>query len=234
MKTTAVVISCEHGGNTVPLTYQPLFAQLEEELRSHRAFDFGAFDIATFLSETHQFNFSYSTTTRLLIDCNRSLSNPCCFSEYTRRLPNDKKKEIIENYYLPHRQQTENYIKAHLEKGHQVLHLSIHTFTPIFNGKPRTAALGLLYDPCRHGEKEVARLWSSLLTRHPPSYRVRMNYPYRGESDSLTSYLRKKYTEEQYLGIEVETNQALLQDGNSIAELKSILSDTLKELLQLL
>lgn len=234
MKSTILFISCEHGGNDIPPSYQHLFAEQQSVLDSHLGFDFGSLSLAKALSETCECRHTFTTTSRLLVDCNRSKTNPRVFSEFTNTLPKSEKQNIINHHYLPYRNQAEGFIQNYIEQGSQVLHLSMHTFTPVFNSITRNAAIGLLYDPSRHGEKEVARLWYSLLTQYPPSYRIRMNYPYRGGSDGFTSSLRKKYTEEQYLGIEVETNQAILQDPHSFAEVQTILSASLKELLQLL
>jgi predicted N-formylglutamate amidohydrolase len=234
MKTTIPVISCEHAGNDIPNAYLPLFAQQEAILNTHRAFDIGAFDIAEALYTTCQCPHVHTTISRLLIDCNRSLSNRALFSEFTQSLSSTEKQTLIDTHYLPYRKQAEDLIQQQIDQGKQVLHLSIHTFTPMFKEKPRTTAIGLLYDPHRHGEKEVARVWSSLLTNYSPCYRVRMNYPYRGVSDGFTSLLRKQHPEDHYLGIEVEINQALLQDQASFSELNMILSDSLVALLQLL
>ncbi len=51
------------------------------------------------------------------------------------------------------------YWKNNIQNNQQVLHLSIHTFNPVEKGKMHNAAIGLLYDPKRHAEKEVARIF---------------------------------------------------------------------------
>jgi len=234
MKSTVLVISCEHGGNDVPAEYRHLFAQHKDVMESHRAVDFGALDIADKLAQLFNCQHTKTTVSRLLIDCNRSLSNRNCFSEFSRHLPEADKQKLIAEHYLPYRRQTESLIKKHIDQGRQVLHLSIHTFTPELNGISRNAAIGLLYDPSRHGEQEVARLWHELLLAETPAYRVRKNYPYRGNTDGFTSALRQLYSEENYLGFEVENNQALLQDKQSFDQLMHALSHSLKELLLLL
>ena len=104
----------------------------------------------------------------------------------------------------------------------------------MFEGITRNAGIGLLYDPKRHGEKEVAREWAGLLNQQTPTYRVRMNYPYSGSSDGFTTTLRKQHPEKDYLGIELEINQTLVKDEESLNAVISALSQSLKELLQLL
>ena len=149
-------------------------------------------------------------------------------------MPVEEKQKLIDHYYLPFRQQIETLVKAQVDNGCQVLHLSIHSFTPELNGIVRNAGIGLLYDHARHGEQEVARIWRGLLLQQTPTYRVRMNYPYHGNTDSVTTSLRKHYTEHDYLGFEVESNQALLMDKESRHQVAKALSSSLQELVQLL
>ena len=234
MKPTILFLSCEHAVETVPPVYRHLFHQHESILQTHRAIDFGALEVATHLSQTFACEFVQATVSRLLIDCNRSLTNASCFSEFTEQLPPAEKQQLIDQYYLPYRNHCEALLKAHIELGHQVLHLSIHSFTPVFKGITRNAGIGLLYDPKRHGEKEVARQWHGLLSQETPTYRVRMNYPYSGSSDGFTTALRKQYTEHEYLGIEVEMNQAIVKDREALQPMANTLSRSLKELLLLL
>ncbi len=233
MKPTILFISCEHAVNTVPPAYRHLFHTQESLLQTHRAIDFGALDIAIHLKQTFGCDYTQATVTRLLIDCNRSLTHPHCFSEFSKPLSDDEKQRLIDQYYLPYRQQTEAQIKYHIERGHQVLHLSCHSFTSTLNDIIRNAGIGLLYDPKRHGEKEVARQWHGLLSQQT-DYRIRMNYPYRGCNDGFTSDLRKRYPEKDYLGLELEINQVLVQDKASFDALAKALSTSLSELLQLL
>lgn len=233
-KPIALHISCEHAVNTVPPEYLHLFKGQEDVLQTHRGIDLGALDIADHLSQVFPCSYTQATVCRLVIDCNRSLSHSHCFSKFSNKLSIEEKQYLIDQYYLPFRQKTENLIKEQIENGCQVLHLSIHSFTPELNGVVRNAGIGLLYDHARHGEREVARIWRSLLLQQTPSYRVRMNYPYYGNTDAFTSSLRKHYTEHDYLGFEIENNEALLKERESRIEVANVLSSSLQELLQML
>ncbi|HBI21124.1 MAG TPA: N-formylglutamate amidohydrolase, partial [Legionella sp.] len=51
----------------------------------------------------------------------------------------------------------------------------------------------------------------------------------RGNSDGLTQALRQRYTEHDYLGLEVESNQALLTDETSRGELSHALSSSFSQ-----
>ncbi len=231
MNNLALVISCEHAVDAVPEQYLPLFAPFKPLLASHRGIDFGALDIARYLTKQIPSDFIQATSTRLLIDCNRNVNHPQCFSEVTKNLSAEEKQHIMDNYYWPFRHQTIAKIKQHIENGSQVLHLSIHSFTPVFDGVMRNADIGLLYDPQRASEKILASQWKKELKKLAPEYRIRMNYPYKGISDGFTSMMRKRYTASEYIGIELESNQAITLDNEKIVNLKKIFADSLLKLI---
>lgn len=231
MKEIALVVSCEHAVNTVPEVYQPLFAPYLHLLDTHSGIDFGALFIAEDFKKIFNCDFVQAEATRLLIDCNRSLSHRQCFSKVTSSLPKEEKAILIQQYYLPFRQQVENNIKKHLQKGKQVLHLSVHTFTPYLNGLKRNTDIGLLYDPKRVSEKTLARRWQQQFKQEDRNLRVRLNYPYRGITDGFTAVLRRQFLNDDYIGLEIEANQALVEDLKFLRYLSSLYIQTLKPLL---
>ena len=167
MKKIALVISCEHAVDTVPEEYLPIFQPFNELLNSHRGIDFGALTIAKHLKETLPCDFVQAHTTRLLIDCNRSLNRPSCFSEITTPLPQEEKIKIIEQYYRPFREQVINLIQKNINQKLQVWHLSIHSFTPVMNNIIRNTDIGFLYNPQRSSEKSLCEsALGCLSTRH--------------------------------------------------------------------
>lgn len=201
------IITCEHGGNIIPDEYQHLFVNAEDTLMSHRGWDPGALTLA---NEIHIFlkaPLFYSETSRLLIELNRSLHHPALFSSFTKTLSLKDKNDIIQQHYLPYRNGVERKIQSLIDQGFQVIHLSIHSFTPTLNGQERNCDIGLLYDP--QNEKEFCIQWKKNLQVQEPDWRIRMNYPYKGTSDGFTTSLRKKFNE-NYQGIELEVNQELL------------------------
>lgn len=113
---------------------------------------------------------------------------------------------MIKEYYLAYRQTIDQQINWWQTKHEEVLHLSIHSFTPVFNGVNRNCDVGILYDPTHQKEKEFARLFKKNILKINPELVVRFNYPYLGKADGFTSFLRKKY-KTFYTGIEIELNQ---------------------------
>lgn len=200
-----LVLTCEHAGNRLPQEYKNLFQDAGEILNSHRGFDPGAHDLYCHLKKLASLERAHRES-RLLIEVNRSLHHPALFSEFTRALTSEAKNQIIRTYYLPYRTEVENAISNYIKEGEEVLHLSIHSFTPVLNGNVRKADIGLLYDPTRKAEKDWCGDLKRELAQIDNSLRLRMNYPYRGSSDGFNTYLRKRFMA-NYIGIEIEVNQ---------------------------
>lgn len=202
-----LIVTCEHGGNRVPAEYRHLFDGWERVLASHAGHDPGALDLARDMAKAFDAPLVSSTTSRLLIELNRSPGHPKRWSERTRDLPQADKERILARYYLPYRRAVRGHIDAVLRSGQRVLHVSSHSFTPVLDGVVRQTDIGVLYDPQRAPERALAERWAALLRQHVAPLRVRRNYPYRGISDGLTTFLRRSLAPELYSGIELEVNQ---------------------------
>lgn len=202
-----ILVTCEHGGNEVPAAYRTLFRGRRGLLDSHRGFDIGALEAARFLRRRLRAPLICSIVTRLLVDLNRSVGHPRLFSEFSRGLDAEARGRVVERYYRPYRRRVQDWIGAAIGEGGSVLHLSVHSFTPVLNRQPRRADVGLLYDPRRSGELAFCREWRKRLRVAAPALRVRRNYPYRGTSDGLIPALRRQFPAARYIGIEVEINQ---------------------------
>ncbi len=204
---TALVITCEHGGNQVPAPYRHLFCNSDTLLESHRGFDPGALVMATALAKNFGAPLLSSTVSRLVVDLNRSIGHRTQHMETMRKLSAAIRQEIIEHYYHPYRTKAERLVARGIARRGRVIHLSCHSFTNNFNGVVRDADIGLLYDPARQGERAFCAHWKAVLKVSAPDLVVRRNFPYEGRNDGLTSALRKKFPADVYLGIELELNQ---------------------------
>jgi predicted N-formylglutamate amidohydrolase len=224
-----LILTCEHGGNEIPQEYKDIFKEAGSVLETHRGFDPGALDLFNYLKEIATFS-KFSSTSRLLIETNRSLENPELFSEFTTNLPSEEKKKIIEIFYDPYRNSVEEKISALISEGKKVLHLAIHSFTPILKGKVRAADIGILFDPAKVEEAEFAANFKDKILRQDKELNIKFNYPYLGIDDGFTTYLRKKYPE-KYLGIELEINQNLSWGNKMETGFKNNILEALQNLL---
>ena len=221
------LVSCEHGGNRVPKLYRSLFSGAGALLQSHRGYDIGALAFARKLAAALGVPLHVNGVTRLLVDANRSLSSRTLFSEFSRNLPAFRRESILATYYHPYRRVIDAEVSAAIASGARVIHLSVHSFTPVFAGAVRRADIGLLYDPRRRAELVLCRQWQQRLQREGAGLRVLCNDPYRGTSDSVVTALRRLHDEKSYLGIEIEINQKYPQgDQISWRRLQSLLVDT--------
>ncbi|MGV3538805.1 MAG: N-formylglutamate amidohydrolase [Rufibacter sp.] len=201
-----IVITCEHGGNEIPAAYANLFDGAEEVLNTHRGYDLGALELYKRFASNSDFA-HHSTTSRLLVELNRSLHHPKLFSEFTQALQPKEKEQILKAYYQPYRQQIEQKLTHWVAQGEVILHLSVHSFTPVFDNKVRNADVGLLYDPSREREQLFSAHWRKQFQQRAPWAKVRYNYPYKGTADGFVTHLRKLFPAAHYAGIELEVNQ---------------------------
>lgn len=207
------LVTCEHGGNRVAPRYLPLFAGCEALLASHRGYDPGALTLARELARALDAPLFASTTSRLVVDLNRSIGHPRLHSAQVRDAPAAVRGEILARYYRSYRRRAETLVAQALARGERVIHISSHSFTPVLNHKVRMADIGLLYDPARPDERVLCEHWRAALIAHAPGMVVRRNYPYTGKSDGFCSYLRKRFPADRYAGIELEVNQKHIFPG---------------------
>ncbi|WP_439882969.1 N-formylglutamate amidohydrolase [Pontibacter sp. MBLB2868] len=227
-----LLLTCEHGGNEIPAEYQPYFMGHQKELASHLGYDIGALDLFKDLEDMADVSF-FSQTSRLLVELNRSLHHKKLFSDISGSISDKQKNEILKNYYYPYRDGVEQMVHDLTRAGRRVLHISIHSFTPVLDGEERKADIGILYDPKRRREQAFCRDWKQQMLKQMPDLLIRNNYPYLGISDGLPTYLRKKFREKEYLGIELEVNQKFpLGDQEQWQALKAVIRQALKAVIQ--
>lgn len=223
-----IVITCEHAGNQVPDSYKHFFKNNSEVLETHRGYDIGALELTLTCARKLKVTPFVHSVTRLLIDLNRSLHSSELFSEFVEPLDQNEREHVVRNYYNPHRDNVEKYIAERIDEGTDILHLSVHTFTPKLNGNVRDADIGLLYDPDREKEETFCKIWKSYL-EEASDLNVRFNAPYPGVMDGFSTYLRTKFPDSQYAGLEVEVNQKYPNNGKTDKwkNIQELVGDTL-------
>lgn len=216
----AVLVTCEHGGNRVPAEWRALFQGHDALLRSHRGWDPGALAAARVMARALSAPLVASRTTRLLVDLNRASGR--AWSPLSRPLPRRQREGILQAHWRPYREAVESRVSTHVQAGQAVLHVSMHSFTPVLDDVARNADVGLLYDPSRGAERAVADAWAHAIRQLAPALRVRRNYPYLGIADGLATHLRRRFDGERYAGIELELNQALATGPQAAAARRTV------------
>jgi predicted N-formylglutamate amidohydrolase len=227
-----VIVTAEHGGHDVPAHYRALFRGRSKLLETHRGWDPGTLALAERLAPDLGAPVVSATVTRLLVDLNRSPHNPRVFSEITRPLPRSERVDLLGRFHRPHWDAVREQLARATRGGRRVLHLAVHSFTPVLDGVTRKPDIAILYDPRRREEVELVNAWMPSLAAALPSRVVRRNDPYRGAGDGLPTAMRRELSPRSYVGIELEVNQRHLgARGRFPAWVPEALAGTLSEVL---
>lgn len=213
-----LLITCEHASHRIPAALNSYFLGKEKILKSHRGWDEGALPIAQILAKSFGTKLIAGKFSRLLVDLNRTTDNKNIFSDFTRELAEPVKEKIVSAFHSPYWTEVESAAEKLLRSNHKVLHLGIHSFTPVLKGKKRKTDIGLLFDSNRTKEKAFCSSWKKLL-QEGCDLKIHHNLPYRGNGNGIISYLRQVLPEDRYCGIEVEVNQKLKNRSEKIAKL---------------
>ena len=228
--TDSLLLTCEHAGNRIPRPYAALFRDAVDVLASHRGWDPGALDVSRSLAKKFGVPLHAVTWSRLLVESNRSPTNPRIWSQYTEELSAAERERILVQYWWPHRRAVDAAVRQSVAQRRRVIHIAVHSFTPVLDSKTRNADIGLLYDPARPGESALCKRWEQILRELDPMLRVRRNYPYRGNADGLATWIRREFPDALYAGMELELNQALLASSRC-RPLKSVLAASIARVL---
>jgi predicted N-formylglutamate amidohydrolase len=209
----ALLLTCEHGGNRVPRAWRGVApAGL---LNTHRGYDAGALGLAKALRDMLDAPLVFSDISRLLID--RSPDAPSLHHPSVARLPAERRAALVRTIYSPYRQAVRKEIERLGRAGRTVVHVGVHSFTPMLRGVRRRTDIGLLFDPRRRGEHEFCAAWRRALATRLPGWRIDFNRPYRGTDDGLTTTLRSELSAARYLGIELEVKRTRLVGASANA-----------------
>ncbi len=174
------VLICDHAGKRIPRALGDLGVSAAERER-HIAWDIGAAEVASHLSEQLDACFIRQTYSRLVIDCNRPLDvagsivtrseltdipGNAGIDEASRAL---RAREIFDPYHA----RIASELDHRLERKQPTILVSVHSFTPVYLGTSRPWHIGMLYgrDP------RVARLLLDRI-RAEGEWNVGDNEPY--------------------------------------------------------
>jgi predicted N-formylglutamate amidohydrolase len=164
-----IVLICDHASNFIPEQFGGLGLG-KRELESHIAWDPGALPVARRLAKALDAALVESRLSRLLIDCNRPLDAPdliCPVSETTiipgnGDLSLEDRQARVALSWQPFHEAVEQLIKDRLLQDRETTLVSIHSFTPVYNGVRRSWHIGILHDEDRSiADPLIAALKSS-------------------------------------------------------------------------
>ncbi len=225
--TFPVVLTCEHASYALPPEYETLGIP-PDELRRHIGWDIGARAVVQEITQHVDSTAILSQYSRLLIDCNRALSDDDLILPESngtrvpanRHLTEVEQQQRITQFYQPYHAAIDHVLTQKMPLP--VFLLSVHSFTPVLGEKKRSFDLGILFD--RY--EDLAQEFGQRLGH--AGYRVRYNEPYSGY-DGLIFSARNHGERHHLVYLEIEINNRLLLNRMSIAAMGQKLSHVLKD-----
>jgi len=177
------VLICEHASNALPKALGTLGLP-ESELTRHIAWDIGAEKVGRLLSRLIDAPLLLQRYSRLAYDCNRPPESPDSIPEMSEltAIPGNKQLSAEDRLarareiYRPFRDGVSAGLEGRAAAGQKSLVVSIHSFPPVYKGKPRSVELGILHD------RDTTL--SSKLIKSFPNIDARLNEPY-GPKDGV-------------------------------------------------
>ena len=226
-----VLLVCEHASRFIPTGLSNLGLD-EEASRSHIAWDPGALKVAELLSESLDATLVSHKISRLVFDCNRPPSSPHAVREVSEvfnipgntGLTNAERHERTTHIYEPFRKALETQIKTRAE----TVLVTIHTFTPVYNGAPRAVEIGILHD----ADSRLADAMLEVAAANP-AYLTERNQPY-GPADGVTHTLVEHAAPAGLLNVMIEIRNDLVLTEKDQAKVAAWLGDILTSALKAL
>ncbi|WP_068115995.1 N-formylglutamate amidohydrolase [Tropicimonas marinistellae] len=209
-----IVLACEHASNFIPVSLQNLGLSAEAR-SSHAAWDIGALDLAKTLMHAFDAPLVSSRVSRLVYDCNRPPEAPDAVPARSERFDIPGNRDLSEaalaarvrEVYTPFRTALAKTLAA---RSKPVVLVTVHSFTPVFNGQARTVELGLLHD-------SDARMAAAMLAeaRRTSALNAALNEPYSA-ADGVTHSLREHAVPAGLPNVMIEVRNDLIRTADGV------------------
>ncbi len=224
-----LILTCEHASCALPPAYQRLGLS-PEEVHRHIGWDIGARAVVVSLAQAANAPGVCATYSRLLIDCNRALTDHDLIVAESDgiRIPGncdlsaEERQKRITQFYQPYHAAIDRLIAS--RRDQQPTLLSVHSFTPVLGRHERRFDLGILFDRYEDLASELGHRLRQV------GYRVRYNEPYSGY-DGLIFSARSHGQRHGLVYVELEINNSLISDPESAARMGRTLSAVVSVLL---
>ncbi len=215
------VFICDHASNAVP----PGLANLglpPSELDRHIGYDIGAAAITRLLSERFDAPAVLCGTSRLVIDCNRTFTDPTLIPETSDGTPIPGNRAIgpaerldrIDRYYEPYHQAADRMVARATAGGRRPLVVSVHSMTERMKGFDRPWQIALSSDANRRATDPVLAA-----LRRVPGLIVGDNEPYAMDPAQDYSIMRHALIHGlDYVQVEFRQNEVATPAGQAAYE----------------
>lgn len=226
---STVVLICEHAGRRIPRSLGTMGLSETDRAR-HIAWDIGARAVAVALSDRLDAPLFMQRYSRLVCDCNRRPDVPSFTPEVSEAttipgnsgLSADARRIRAEAIFHPFHDAVTAFLDARAQAGRPTVLATIHSFTPIFLGRPRPWEIGVLYNRDQVLSPAIAD-WLKANT----SYCIGVNEPYSVGDD--TDYAIPVHGEKRGLPcVEFELRNDLIADEAQAQPWADLLACALK------
>ena len=127
----------------------------------------------------------------------------------------------IAEYYAPYHGVIDQQLTRRLVRGVRPMVVAVHSFTPVYDGKPRRFDVGVLYEHHRGPAQRIARRVRA------SGFTVRYNQPYSGFEGLMYSADRHG-SHHDLVCVEIEVNDALFAEPARVDRLAAGVADALR------
>jgi predicted N-formylglutamate amidohydrolase len=221
---------CEHAGKRIPNSLKMLGLP-QKEINRHIGWDIGIFDLAKKISNNLNAPLFFQRYSRLVIDCNRPLTSDGLIPEISDNtiipgnidLSSEEREKRITEIWKPYQNSIHKYLKSKSLPGPVII--SLHSFTPIFNGKKRPWHIGLLYNRF----PETALFLKERIKNHNSSLNIGFNQPY--EVSDEDDYTIPVFGERMgFAHVLMEIRQDLIEKKTTRKKWEDLLTNVFQEL----
>lgn len=150
---SGVLLLCDHASNAVPPDLGDLGLP-HTEFQRHIAYDIGAAGVTRSLARRLDAPAVLTRFSRLIIDPNRGRDDPTLVMRLSdgavvpgnARISEAEVQDRIRRFYDPYDAAITAAIGRGLAEGHPPVIVTVHSFTPIWRGRPRPWHVGILWD----------------------------------------------------------------------------------------
>lgn len=148
-----VVLVCEHASNVIPDAWGDL-GLTEAQRMAHIAWDPGALGLARGLAKRMDAVLVHAPVSRLVYDCNRApdMAGAMPAKSEVHEVPGNaaisatERLARTESIYLPFHDGLHALLMQRVALGLRPVVVTIHSFTPVYFGKPRSVEFGVIHD----------------------------------------------------------------------------------------
>jgi predicted N-formylglutamate amidohydrolase len=223
--TGRIVVVCEHASNTIPARWDDL-GLTQAQRQAHIAWDPGALNVARGLAERLDGVLVHAPVSRLVYDCNRApdMAGAMPARSEVHDIPGNATISAEERLartsavYLPWVQGLQSVILRRIALGLRPVIVTVHSFTPVYFGKPRRVEFGVIHDADRSLAVAIHSA-AKRLTR----LNAELNSPYSAVDD-VTHTLRVQATPYGLPNAMLEIRNDLIADDAACTAMTDLLA----------